>query len=1010
MASRPYHLEQLALLCRTHPTAPKYLFVPTPQIGSIIGSALAASGTSWVNLRMITARDHALALAEPVLAQRGLRELATDEDLFLIAGLLDDTVLAEGAGYFEGAEQTPGLLAAFSQTITAVRQAGLGAAEIRSALRKPKGEALARLVAAYEEMLDEHRLYDDATVFTVALEVLSGNPASAHAIYAILDETPLSALAHRFVTALTGGALRRVGRPRYGQLPPRTTASGRFDWDPSVESLEPAPGGRLLDRDGIGEAGDRLSLRIALGAENEVRGIIREIIEHEIPIDTVEIAYTVDSPYLTLLVDATDRLGIPATFAGGIPASLTPPGQALAGYFSWILGGLDAAIVIELCRAQLMRLPWKKEGRDDRAPIRPYELATRMQSYRIGRGPKRYRSFAESVVADAETFASEHPDDETAVDFRRRAAGLMASTVELLLSLAPASNTITVADAAANAVRFLTELAPARSERDRAAVSSLVGRLEDIAQSVQSSGRPERIIGWLAQSLSGHKFHVSVPKPGHLAIAPVNRAGYSGRRHFYLAGLDEASFPGLASEDPILLDEERLALSDELELLRERPGANVWSALRALGMAAGHATLVANERDTAEGRELFPSPLYQQAVGLLRVELKSIEPWSAIPRSIADALDGSEEWIVRGAAEARSAIETGELATLAAGREATTARRSVGLGPHHGVLGVEIPADHAVAGGAPLSASQLESLAACPYRYFLDRVLGLRPPEEISDDPAIWLDAATFGTTMHEIFREAMELIRDSGTAPDPKRHGALIDGIIEARVEALAERIPPPNDGVLQATRNRMLRAGRVFVNAEARRADVADPVGFEVSFGRDDDAAGVEINLGDGLTVKLRGQIDRVDRRKDYGHLEIWDYKTGSASKYEDSNLINKGTRLQWALYALAAKQIFAASGEPVEIASAGYYFPTDRGNGRRVAAQPPSGETLGGYIGPLLRMARGGYFPRVQRVTGQCTWCGYNRICGSESCKTKDLKPLVDELGDTPYRAAIEAWCAD
>ena len=49
-----YYLEQLAVLCKTHPIQHKIVFVPSLQAGYNITTALAASGQSWLNLHLIT--------------------------------------------------------------------------------------------------------------------------------------------------------------------------------------------------------------------------------------------------------------------------------------------------------------------------------------------------------------------------------------------------------------------------------------------------------------------------------------------------------------------------------------------------------------------------------------------------------------------------------------------------------------------------------------------------------------------------------------------------------------------------------------------------------------------------------------------------------------------------------------------------------------------------------------------------------------------------------------------
>ncbi|MFB6099622.1 MAG: PD-(D/E)XK nuclease family protein, partial [Salinibacter sp.] len=81
----------------------------------------------------------------------------------------------------------------------------------------------------------------------------------------------------------------------------------------------------------------------------------------------------------------------------------------------------------------------------------------------------------------------------------------------------------------------------------------------------------------------------------------------------------------------------------------------------------------------------------------------------------------------------------------------------------------------------------------------------------------------------------------------------------------------------------------------------------------------------------MPLRGRIDRVDRRPD-GTLAIWDYKTGRLSSFEEGDPLDDGGQLQWALYAYALERL---TGE--EVGTSGYYFPTMKEMGARLAFEP-------------------------------------------------------------------------
>ena len=73
---------------------------------------------------------------------------------------------------------------------------------------------------------------------------------------------------------------------------------------------------------------DRIRLCEAVGTETEIRTVLREIRSKALPLDAVEIVYTAQTPYLSLLCDAVGRFGLRATFAEGMPVATTQTGRA----------------------------------------------------------------------------------------------------------------------------------------------------------------------------------------------------------------------------------------------------------------------------------------------------------------------------------------------------------------------------------------------------------------------------------------------------------------------------------------------------------------------------------------------------------------------------------------------------------------------------------------------------------------------------------------------------------
>ena len=123
-----------------------------------------------------------------------------------------------------------------------------------------------------------------------------------------------------------------------------------------------------------------------------------------------------------------------------------------------------------------------------------------------------------------------------------------------------------------------------------------------------------------------------------------------------------------------------------------------------------------------------------------------------------------------------------------------------------------------------------------------------------------------------------------------------------------------------------------------EAGSTSEFDPEHLELAFGLPD-AEHPEVELEGGL--RLRGKIDRVDRRGD--KVAVRDYKSGRVTDYSAANWPSKG-RLQAALYMLVAERLLGVE------AVAGLYTPLSGDDRRpRGALNAAFAEQLGGdFVG--------------------------------------------------------------
>jgi hypothetical protein len=172
---------------------------------------------------------------------------------------------------------------------------------------------------------------------------------------------------------------------------------------------------------------------------------------------------------------------------------------------------------------------------------------------------------------------------------------------------------------------------------------------------------------------------------------------------------------------------------------------------------------------------------------------------------------------------------------------------------------------------ASMSVTSFAQYLACPYRFYLTSILGLR---EVNDR-ATELDGAAFGTLAHHVLEQfGKSEHRDAGAANEIE---TVLNGMLNRRVEQIFG--PHPKAAVQIQVEQLRLRL-RAFADWQAgRRAQGWRIEHAELSF-RDKPAELVV----DGEPMQLTGRIDRIDILESTGERQILDYKTGDAGDSPD------------------------------------------------------------------------------------------------------------------------------
>ena len=483
-------------------------------------------------------------------------------------------------------------------------------------------------------------------------------------------------------------------------------------------------------------------------------------------------------------------------------------------------------------------------------------------------------------------------------------------------------------------------------------------------------------------------------------VAPAPPAGARAPRARQLSLFDaEPAAPAPPPSPAADGDAPELATTQD-RLLAERRAFQ-----RVLAQATERLVLSYPRADARTGRERMPSLFFVAAaaaregrpLGAADLE-RLVEEDDLDALALDRALDPSER--------DRHRVRTGgdaAVQAVAAGspffrqsRLATRARWSNQLTPYDGLVAfstrdgdLEAAADvvrrlDPVSAAQPMSASRIATYARCGFLYLLQHVLKLEPIEEPEERRR--LDPLERGSLFHEVAETFLRERRDRGELPvrDTPETRARLDAIAGACLDRLVATSPPRFSALWDRERERFRQGMRAWLEREAAQAGRTTPLHFELSFGlpiAEGDTSephlpeALSIELGDGRTLRVWGQIDRIDRRPD-GTLVLRDYQTGRAPR-DDGGVFRGGKQLQIPFYVLAAARMFPDA--PVVEAFLDYVD-----GGRQVAFDPAlvKGDRFRKLLRDLVDAMGQGVF--AQEPTA-CEWCDFTSVCGP--------RPLLD-----------------
>ena len=797
----------------------------------------------------------------------------------------------------------------------------------------------------------------------------------------------------------------------------------------------------------------RAHLLVAPNAHQELRWVIRRIMQRAAagtPFHRMAVLYRKEAPYATLIREELALARIPV--AGPNTASLadTAVGSTLTG----LLGLHEADFSRDAVMAWLTGSPLKPPSDIDAASFNTTLWDTISKKANVVRGAEDWEQRLSRFADNQESAAREWEQQGEIYEaraFRMRAdtevaRHLLGFISDLIESASPVSSASwsDYSDWAKDLLdRYLADYdsLPPAEQRAHDRIERILEELESLDNVLNDSSLPSfdtfrRALNEALQASVGHLGSV-----GHgVFVAPLRLAAAMSFDVVHIVGMIEGAVPPAVRDDPLIPERDRERAGGSaagLPLQQQQKDDERYEYLAALATAAAH-TLSYPVADPAGQRENFPSRWFlEEASRLAKEQVFS----STLPE-----YSGSD-WmtVIR---SMRHSFETAQVSVHADGHDYNMERlqswKSAGLrvADHpfaaEGVLAASMSLSAARFGrrftewdgnlsaagadfgemltGRPLSPTSLERWAKCPFSYFLGTVLRLSAedsPEDIYE-----ISPLERGLLIHNVLEEFIEVAEREGSLPAPQEEWTTHHRVglrrIAARQFADAEAKGVSGKAVMwQVARDEILIDLDAFLDADLRmrRQFGVSPMLAEVEFGISRYGwQPAVLTLPDGTQVSFRGKIDRVDADSARSRALVLDYKTGGSYSYRNlkDDPIDRGQRLQLAIYSLAARQ---ALGERADV-SAAYWFVTSGGKFELVPAQPVNIEDEGVMerfsegISTIVGGIRQGLFPanpgpgdpdNSNNRQTNCRFCDFKTLCPSRRDVQWQFKSRAPQLSD-------------
>jgi ATP-dependent helicase/nuclease subunit B len=873
----------------TDPLAPVTVVVPSHASGLDVTRYLGRtlnSGEGSAGVRAFTLKDLASELVADDPALNGKRPLLPVLRLGAVSKVLNDH-----PGLFRDVADRPATASAIAKT-----------AELLDAAPGPSDPALPGLT---HEVLRIHGS---------AKEALASQWYTDHDAFILAGQKLGTTLVKRRLGTVIGFMLGTESRPSESSFRQGLEEAG-------MQSINAS-----------GAVGDSTTLMTASDADDEVRAVVRLVVERlaaGTPGHRIGIFHAASRPYAALLSQRLSESGV--TFVGPAAHRLTDS---------------------PLARGLLQVLKLDPQQPDTRAILNIHAEGTFVWQEQKLPSSAICEKLHASPPAEDET--GEKSSDRRA--FQLEQFGIFQSFVTALAArIEQIHSSGTWSQASAGLVSLLEDFMGPRTATERPEKAAARDALSQAAfdlrhlDLVGPQPRPSLVQSAMEEAI-GSKGGWTGKSGTGVVIGSYADAVARDLDVLFLVGAAEGLAPARIRENPLLPDTVRAMMACGLPTVEQRAESSKEQFFAAL--AAGSERIVTSPRGDLRGSGSYQISRWLNAHPDKELEsfAHGIENGSPTKAALPPT---AQEWRLRRilTADERTAALRDDTALQQAltvtrdRRDGIFSRFNGNLGAHAGSI---VEADKA------LSPTRLEDWVTSPLAYFLKHVLKVNILEDVTLE--VQISPQQRGILVHQVLEDYVRSITKDGLSPSSDRLMELADA-------AFTEFANPAWLSHVWERNQAMIRQDlqRVATEDHDRLTEGWSYLAEEASFGPEDTDSHppVELTLNDGTVIRFRGKVDRIDRNAD-GTVKVIDYKTGKADKYAPlkNHPTADGTRYQLPVYGLFARTL----ADPQSPVAAEYWFISKAGNFAKIGYTVSDDvmEQLRADAGLIMSALRNGVFP--------------------------------------------------